>query len=280
MNMMNLDKKIEKIIHKIVKNKNIHSAIQKIIVNRSLPMDKKMFQISYLIHNDSRGAQSSVVIARTFTTQKLTQYIIKNHPQNNAELKIADIGGGNGQVLREIGKNLGLNRNHLYCVEQKTEWCDEPRANLNEPHLQFLYWDNDTIPVIADDSLDIVLIMVALHHMTDETIHSVLKNVERLTRKGAKVILKEHDCRTPEDKFVIDWEHHLYHLVNAPQIHTYNDILSYQTQYINHFKTEEWFDDAFAQYRLLPIVKLNRLFETTADTKNPTQLYWKIYEKN
>ena len=277
---MNLEKRIEKIIHKIVKNKNIHSTIQKIILNTSISMDKKMLQISHIIHIDEKGAQPSVVIARTFTTQKLTQYIIKSHPQTRNELKIADIGGGDGQVLREIGKNLRLNKNQLYCVEQKTEWCDEPRANHNEPHLQFLYWDNDTIPVIADDSLDIVLIMVALHHMTDETIRSVLKNVERLTRKGAKVIVKEHDCRTPEDKFVIDWEHHLYHLVNAPLIQTYDDILSYKTQYINHFKTEEWFDDAFAQYGFLPIVKLNRLFEMAVDTKNPTQLYWKIYEKN
>jgi hypothetical protein len=120
--------------------------------------------------------------------------------------------------------------------------------------------------------------MVTLHHMTDETIHKTFENLQKIMKQNSLFIIKEHDCQSQEDRFVIDWDHHLYHLIESPMILD-GDIDQYLREYISNFKSKYNFDLLLKQYDFSPIQELNRFFESEKDHKNATNLYWKIYMK-
>jgi SAM-dependent methyltransferase len=274
-NKMNLSVRVEKIVNKIIKNNNIKRNIQQTIVNDTTHSTKTFLYLSNLINRQKQTKND--VENRTFVSNKLSHYIRKNH--YTEDMKIADIGGGNGQILKELGQSLSLPQTNLYCVEQITPWA-EPYAYNNSQFIQYIFWDNKTIPTIEPKSLDVVFVMVTLHHMTDETIHNTMINLIKLVKKGSLLIIKEHDCKSAEDKYVIDWEHHLYHLVETPT-QTEHDIQQYKKHYIDNFKTKARFDDIIEHYGYQSVQELNRFFEETPEpnNKNPTNLYWKIYQK-
>lgn len=269
---MNFNARIEKIIHKIIKNNTIKKTIHSFVSKDNYQITfKKMIQLSKIIHQTKNS--SIPIISRTFISNKLSSFIQKYH--YSPSMKIADIGGGNGQILKEIGTTLKLSKEQLYCIEQNLPWS-EPYPFSHSDSLQYIFWNNENIPTIESSSLDVVFLMVTLHHMTDNTIAKVFENLERLLKKGSLLIIKEHDCLTKEDQCVIDWEHHLYHLVESP-LQTEEALIEYKKHYINNFKSKQQWDELIQGYGYTSIVELNRLFERNVDNKNSTNLYWKIY---
>ena len=272
-NKMNVSIRIERIVNKIIKNNNIKKHIQTILTNDTNNSIKKLLYLSNLINK--KKSETQQIEDRTFISNKLSKYILQNHYKKN--MKIADIGGGNGQVLKEIGSFLKIPRENLFCVEQINPWS-EPYSFYNSEFIQYVFWDNQNIP-IEPLSLDIVLIMVTLHHMDDKTIQRTFENLNKQCKTGSLLIMKEHDCNTAEDKYIIDWEHHLYHLIETP-IQTETDIIEYKKHYIDNYKTKKWFDNCIQKYGFISIMEFNRFFERSTDNKNPSNLYWKIYRKN
>jgi hypothetical protein len=112
---MNFNARIEKIIHKIIKNNTIKKTIHSFVSKDNYQITfKKMIQISKIIHQTKNS--SIPIISRTFISNKLSSFIQKYH--YSPSMKIADIGGGNGQILKEIGTTLKLSKEQLYCIEQ------------------------------------------------------------------------------------------------------------------------------------------------------------------
>jgi hypothetical protein len=275
--------RVDRIVNKIIKNKN-KDRIKKYIIDEkpkfkqtdtNQNFTKNLFYVSRLINN-SPDFKPPEERERSYISNNLSEYISKNYKTDNiTKIKIADIGGGNGQILREIGKNLEISKDNLFCIEQKTPWT-EPYAFSNNEFIEYVFWDNKTIPTIEPLSLDIVFIMVTLHHMNDETINNTFENLIRLSKVGSFLIIKEHDCKTTEDKYVIDWEHHLYHLNETP-LQTEEQIAKYKTEYIDNYKTKTTWDNTIEKYGYSIVGEFNRFFERTIDTKNSSNLYWKVY---
>ncbi len=103
---------------------------------------------------------------------------------------------------------MSISYNNLYCVENKSSWL-EPYQFSNK--INFVFWNNTCIN-IESNSIDVVIIMVMLHHINDETIAKVIENVKRLLKPNGILIIKEHHCNSLETKHLINWEHHLYTL--------------------------------------------------------------------
>jgi SAM-dependent methyltransferase len=266
-------KRIEIIVKKIIKNSTLEKSTENLLVHNC---EFDTFQkIQYLNNLIPRSIDSKKKTDdRSFIANKLSDYIHSIFPDS---IKIADIGGGNGNVLKKIAINLDLPRENLYSVEQIFPWS-EPYAFTNHEFLQYIFWDNKTIPDIKADSIDVVLIMVSLHHMNNNTINVLFKNLQKIMKPDSILIIKEHDCKTPQDKYVIDWEHHLYHIMETNK-QSDSEISNYLNYYIDNFKTKKQFDKLILKYGYTPIQELNRLFDSSKDYKNPTNLYWKIYRK-
>jgi ubiquinone/menaquinone biosynthesis C-methylase UbiE len=153
------------------------------------------------------------VINRLYISQKISQYIkayyFKKIP-NVSKIRIMDVGGGNGDVLKNIGEDLNISKRNLYCIESTDGW---DYLYTNKKDITYVFWDNKIIPnVIKSDSIDVVMIMVSLHHMTTSTRNALFDNLQVLTKPGSLLLIKEHDMMDTSDKFCIDWEHILYAL--------------------------------------------------------------------
>ena len=234
---INLSTRINILLNKLLKNdkykivkKKIHNIInsKNDVLNKILEIHKIL--ITYNIPNIQEENKNHYWIS-----QKLIE-IIKKYNYSN-DICIADIGGGNGNILNYINNNYDVPSDNLYIIEQKEEW-DEKYKYSNK--LNYIFWDNNHID-IKDNSLDIIIIMVSLHHMIDITIDNLLINIKRILKHNGLIIIKEHNCCSEQDKLIIDWEHHLYHLLLSNDINEdntkiylsrFNIILKYLLDYM------------------------------------------------
>jgi hypothetical protein len=265
-------KNIKIIIHKIIKNRTTGDKIFSILSQNNFIVNSTiLYQLSQIIPHQPPDKDR-----QKFISDKLSNYLKTLDLKNPL---IVDIGGGNGDVLKNIGHSLKIDKNHLFVVEQKTPWS-EPYPFSNGDYLNYIYWDNNKIPEIKPHSANVILIMVSMHHMTDSTIQHLFDNLNRIAKPNAIVIIKEHDLSNPDkDKLVIDWEHHLYHLAESKNP-TKNELSKYLEHYVDNFKSKQYFDELFVKNDYEQVQELNRLFEKMPDDRNPTNLYWKIYQRN
>jgi hypothetical protein len=274
MKEMSLNMRFNILLKKIIKNEKILKIIEDLLTETRSYSKKKFLQISKIYN--SYNIKSNIPTNRNFISKKIATYILKKHYLKS--MKIADIGGGNGDVLKEVGQLLKLNKNNLYCVENISGWTETYNYS-NQQYLQYIFWDNLTIPTIKANSLDVVLIMVSLHHMSDLIIKDLFKNLQILSKANSLLIIKEHDCQNSNDLYIINWEHHLYEITHRPNLNE-NDIIKYKANYVDNYKTKGYYDKLIHSYGYIDVVELNRLFEPIGeDAKNPTNLYWKIYKK-
>lgn len=188
---------------------------------------------------------------------------------------ILDIGGGNGNILNILGTEFNIASNNLYCLEQSNDNWSETYSKTN--NVTYINWDDQYLD-LPDNSIDLIIIMVTLHHMSDETIHNLLRNIERILKKDGYVIIKEHNMNDYNLKQIIDWEHHLYHLMSDHK-NIDIDIDKYIETFINNYKSKEEYDKLFNSINLTEIQEYNRQLENKVDNNNVTNLYWKIYRK-
>ena len=149
--------------------------------------------------------------------------------------------------------------------------------------------DGDDIMNISGEvfkNADYILCMVVLHHMTDENIDNTAKFIRKHIKRGGYVFIKEHDADTKDVRCLINWEHHLYRLME----HTDGDMPVNEIQkyvddvYIGNYKKEVYFDRLFQGQDFKLVATLDHVMggplKSGADKweRNPTQLFWKVYQ--
>ena len=278
--------KLENLIHKIFKPLPISEKreISNIIKGKSLVKDK-LLNISKIVRDSVKKLGLKRDDSRQdFITDKMKQYLESYYPKLVEDhCKIVDIGGGNGNVLSGLRDSIkGETRmEDFICVETLTDWNET--YEFNNKNITYHFWKKDETEFnlnIEDNSVDIVLCMVSLHHMKDETIDKVLKNVSRILKPSGRLFIKEHDSNK-ESAFYILWEHHLYHILDCAYKGEVVDVDGYLCSNIYNFKSkEEWtltLDDLGFE-----LVKLKNRFldgDIVKDDKNSSELYWGIYQK-
>lgn len=282
-----LDKRIDILLNKIFKNRKSNdtiNVIHKIILDFSfIPLGNLKNTLitinNILFDNNLKDNNISKIINKNhdYVSINLADIISKNIKKSNNEIKIVDIGGGEGTIIKNIGNILEIPSNNLYCVEPNNEWVESYRFNNN---INYIFWDNVHIN-IPDNSTDVVILMVSLHHMTDQVIDNTIKNIKRILKSDGIVIIKEHDMTNEDIKYTIDWEHHLYHILNSKNEDlTKNRLKKYIKKFINNYKSKDDFDNLFMSYNLKGVEELNRQFKPLSciDYTNASNLYWKIYQ--
>ena len=273
----NLSNRINRLLDKLLKeenSKNINK-IKNIIIQTDNTMDEliiSMINISKLITNTKYIYNKN----HNWISNKLIELFIKFNYTSN--ISIVDIGGGEGNILNYLNKSFNVSNNNLYIVEQKQDWAEKYTFNNN---INYLFWDNINID-IKEDSIDIILIIVSLHHMNDETIENLMLNVNRILKTNGILIIKEHNCMTTEDIKIIDWEHHLYHILMSLKYDLNEEsIEKYLRTFTNNYKSMEEYNNIFTKYNFKNILNLNRSFNmyTIDDKLNATNLYWALYQK-
>lgn len=131
----------------------------------------------------------------------LRQYYIKR-----SNIQYLDYATGNGKKARDVAAMLGLAK--YYGADIQDNWFG---VNKSSGHHLFLPINKVQGVDLADDTLDIITCIHALHHIKE--VRSVIREFKRLLRKDGIVVLVEHDCITPNDRILVDIEHALYERV-------------------------------------------------------------------
>jgi ubiquinone/menaquinone biosynthesis C-methylase UbiE len=288
--------RIKILINKILKNyiyincnkkhKIILKDIYDIIIkcdNNKLDLINSIISINKLLLNNKLKNQSQYDInpSHNYVGLNLSNIIsnLISKSDIKSDINILDIGGGEGNILNIIGNKLNIPFNNLYCLETNDDTWYE-KYNLTN-RLNYLIWDNININ-LKDDSFDVIIIMVTMHHMNEHTLYNLLPNINRLLKKNGIIIIKEHDAINQELTNIIDWEHHLYHIFKSKENDfTENNLTKYLTKFINNYKSKLKYDEIFKSYNFIPVKELDRQFKSlnNYDLKNVTNLYWKIYSK-
>jgi ubiquinone/menaquinone biosynthesis C-methylase UbiE len=274
--------RLNSLVRKILQIPTLTKKVCEIILSKSISINTKMIRISELYYAThiiphqptTPTINKSGIMTRTYHSNIISKYIatyFSKTKTSTSTLSIMDIGGGNGNTLTNVGNALDIPANRLYCIEPKDGW-EYPYSN--DEHITYVFWDNKHIPKIKAHTIDVCIIMVTLHHMTDTQIHKVFENANRLLKPGSLLILKEQDIHTATDKVCIMWEHRLYAIITNPLATNENieDIRNYHENY----KSKKYFDDlltSFGYSETTPIIP-DVPFNTVA---NPSNIYWRVY---
>lgn len=284
-NLSALNLRIKEIVNKILKNysnntkKHAYTTITQNYgySNTEIPV-KKIMKAIFLAMESNPGGRFVISSNRqNWISNKLCDYM---KPQLSTTSRVVDFGGGDGHVLANFGQYFGISPENLICVEQSANDWSESYSHPNESAITYLEWNNIHAN-IPDNSIDLAIIMVSLHHMSDETIKSVIKNVKRILKPTGTVLIKEHDIRSNLDMVIVEWEHHLWHLCETSATSTTisADLDDYLGRtYIANFKSRAYFNKLLSTSGFFHIVSKTATFDAeTEQSYNPTNLYWQVW---
>lgn len=268
---------------------------------RFLPSNDKT-RIKYIINATQKNDYEKANAISNFVTKYVSKYGIKQNENrqefiigklksyldtNCPELlhdycSIVDMGGGNGDVLSGLRNSIpNKNNEDFICIESLSDWNETYKFDNTNITYNFWHTNDETSTIdLPNNSVDIVLCMVSLHHMTDNTISNVLSNIHSALKPNGRVLIKEHN-RTNESINYILWEHLLYHIMDCAYNNKTIDAQHYFESVIYNFKSKEQWNNAFKAFGFeLEDIK-NRFLDGNyiLDNKNPTELYWAIYKK-
>ena len=265
-----MDEIIKKVFHYIKSHKD-----RQLIETwcNELPLEEAMEKIYEL----SNEYMSSKIREKVEKPPDYISRIIAKKTNANEQRTYVDIGGGNGNVLSHIrGKivgDAGTIRDNYVCVESATNWA-EPYA-FDRDNIKYVFWDNNSIQV-ADGFAHVILCMVSLHHMDDRTIVCALREMRRILCRGGVILLKEHDCSSTEVKWLIEMEHHLYHVRTQSMLGKSLHAKEYLASCVFNFKSRvEWLR-LFMQAGFLLRGWKNRVLGSYP-LPNASQLFWGVF---
>lgn len=263
-NHVNINQITNNICNIIINTKNDHENI----VNSMIKINNilKLNNICKLINNNKN---------HLWVSQKIID-ILKKH-QYHSNIKIVDIGSGEGDIILNISELYDVPTENLYAVEQSQSWAEEYKFNNN---INYVFWDNNNLN-LEPNTIDVIIIMVTMHHMSDETLSNLMLNIKKILKHDGIIIIKEHDLTNNEIKKIIDWEHHLYHILMSDDENlSKNSLDEYLKNFVNNYKSKRTYDKIFNENNFIGIEELNRKFEPIEDyePKNASNLYWKIYK--
>ncbi len=213
-----------------------------------------------------------------FITEKIINFLNGMRPEIiNGNLYIADIGGGNGDVLSLINNSVGGIRENFVCIETETDWVES--YSHNHDNILYKFWDNNVID-IPDKSCDVVMCMVSLHHMDENTAINTMKEMKRILKKDGIVLIKEHDSDNLDTHRLIDWEHHLYHILDCAYENKLVNTNEYMNKMVHNFHSKHYWCRMFTENGFKFVTRTNRFLDgayVENDQKNPSKLYWDIY---
>lgn len=129
--------------------------------------------------------------------------------------------GSPGMYIQNIEKYLKV-YGPIYSVNSQQSLQDYIKAWTFNPFKFFRAYDHfipldDYAPLakedIPDNSVDLVLCLIGLHHCVPEKLDAFIASIARVVRPGGVLILRDHDVINDDVSHIIDAGHSLYNIL-------------------------------------------------------------------
>lgn len=139
-----------------------------------------------------------------------------------------DVGCSEGRITAAVAEVLGL-------PPARAHACDiAPQA----PSAVFTFAQNapDALPY-PDGTFDFVTAFMAAHHFADAP--AVFQEIRRVTRAGARVLIRDHDCTSEAQRAFYDVVHALYACVLGSEMTAAAFVANYAPENFAGYRSKE-----------------------------------------
>jgi ubiquinone/menaquinone biosynthesis C-methylase UbiE len=178
-------------------------------------------------------------------------------PQDiNVEV-LLDIGAGNAELGAYFGKMLDTKQVYALDIYPEKDFV-QPSTESTVIYKQM----KDFVVPLPDRSVDMVMMMMFLHHVNEKGKLKVLKEIQRVLKPGGIVFIREHDVPSGDKKFekYLDDVHSKFN--PNPLEHSVEK---------TYYQSRKELKDMFIKNNFL------YLDESSYSTKNPQAIYHELY---
>lgn len=233
--------------------------------------DREIFKI--LKKNKKKGGDKLICLPNDRHAQEF-KCIFNTAIKNSDKIKIEsylDIGCGDCKKTEITGKLLGLKNKQIYGADIDN-WYLYNNEKRNKLKINFKKYEKNGKLPFEDNSMSVVSIIMTLHHLNDEELDTMLKEIYRIVKPNGYFVIRDHDAVTDFDYLLCDIEHSLYNDLreNSPDF--------YETYYGRYFDWLEW-NYLIGKFNFKLLHK--KMDQTRSFIYNigPTRSYYAVYQK-
>lgn len=150
---------------------------------------------------------------------EIVDYLKSAGLKTDRDLRVLDVGCGDGSITAEVAKMLGVSKENMVCTE-----LDSVTPGKSESLTRVAVTQENPLP-FENHSFDVVIASEVLHHVPDVT--RMISEISRVTKKEGIVLVREHNLNLGkaynmniyDSAQYVDWIHVPYALAeNAKRL--------------------------------------------------------------
>jgi SAM-dependent methyltransferase len=180
--------------------------------------------------------------------------------------------GSSGRYLDYLEEKAEISGERYYADGKEpgysiTEMVDRGQINIGAKYIPMANYNTQYADLIENESLDLVTIYIGFHHCPLELRTTFISSIRDTLRKGGKLVLRDHDCKTEDQKTMVALAHDVFNMgTNETWEYNANEFRSfYSLDYICDFIEEIGFK-----------FDKRTLFQNGDPTKNALMLFTKV----
>jgi SAM-dependent methyltransferase len=125
--------------------------------------------------------------------------------------------GSSGRYLDYLEEVVKIKGKRYYADGKKpgysiTEMIDRGQIAIGADYIPFTDYNTIYTDHIQKESLDLVTVYIGFHHCPIDLRTSFISSIRDIMRKGGKLILRDHDCQTEEQKTMVALAHDVFNM--------------------------------------------------------------------
>lgn len=182
--------------------------------------------------------------------------------------KYLDIGCGDGTITAGIGKHFNLDKDSIVGCDIP-QWAGHEHENEVSDEITFIPMESpEKLP--TDETFELITIFMALHHMTDKVIQSLIEECARVLSPNGVILVREHDCPNAMISALINIEHAMFEVV----IEGTTSADKFASSYYGKYRTRRQWNGIFAD------LGFYTFGEPIANLRNNTRPFYQLYRLN
>ena len=125
--------------------------------------------------------------------------------------------GSSGRYLDYLEEKVNIEGERYYADGKKpgyaiTEMVDRGQIKIGAKYIPLADYKTKYSDTIPKDSLDLVTVYIGFHHCPLELRVPFISSIRDTLRKGGKLILRDHDCDTEQQKVMVALAHDVFNM--------------------------------------------------------------------
>jgi SAM-dependent methyltransferase len=125
--------------------------------------------------------------------------------------------GSSGRYLDYLEEEVEIEGERYYADGKEpgygfTEMVDRGQISVGAKYIPLADYKTKYADIIPKESLDLVTIYIGFHHCPLDLRIPFISSIRDTLRKGGKLILRDHDCNTDEQKVLVALAHDVFNM--------------------------------------------------------------------